>query len=67
MTAQYVMCVAVDDEYADDLILHKVYRVLSDALGDKAGMIRVTMDIVGLLLLSVGRLGRLACRSTLLR
>ena len=37
---KYVLCIDNRD-YPDDLALHKVYRVLADEMGDKAGMIRI--------------------------
>jgi hypothetical protein len=44
MKEQYVMCID-NEEYPDDLVLHKVYQVVEgeadEALAAKAGMVRV--------------------------
>lgn len=40
MSAKFVMCINNKD-YEDDLTLHKVYKVISDAKEEEGGWIRI--------------------------
>ncbi len=40
MSTRYVMCID-NKKYPDDLTLHKVYKVIPDARGEKIGDVRI--------------------------
>jgi hypothetical protein len=43
MSARYVMCID-NKAYPHDLTLHKVYKVIPDARGEKFGDVRIVDD-----------------------
>lgn len=43
MSSRYVMCID-NKAYPIDLTLHKVYKVIPDAVGDQVGDIRIVDD-----------------------